>query len=427
MTPFRRGLAAITTGVMAGSAFVATSAAPTVAAPRQALTDFTLAASGWSSESRSSDPSARSDRSGLALVGCTRFAGRERSNNTAAVNVPADNSSLHVGATTTQASTGKRGATVSTSGQNNVKRVVIGDKSEAALEIEGIRTRARAWHNRSGFHRSHSVKVASVTRYVAGEPLEVTKIPVNRNLSGRKLRVPGVATITLGMKAGRAAKQFAFGQATALKIESEVNDSVSRVGRASARIGGGAVAGILGGAAWGSQSTGLGGAASSGRTAFEPLPCVGTNGKFAINSVARASNEDTVHTRDVRSKVKGDQARDRVWGKGISTVKRAGFGSRRLVIRGIRAEGFVAREDGRITRNARGTTLGAIRYEGVQLQTPQPGETLRIRGVARITPRVIDRTRNGIEVTAVRVQLLRRGEIESTVNLGNVHLRAKRG
>ncbi|MDP9443372.1 MAG: hypothetical protein M3P83_03055 [Actinomycetota bacterium] len=428
MSTTRRRLAATTVAVMTGATLMASASAPPAVAAEPVLTDFAMTANGWSTLLTGGDLPVRSGRTGFAIVGCTRFAFKSNQNNTAAVTFPAEGGEVFVGATTTNAFTDKNDATVSSNALNDVARVIIGDKSQQALEIEGIKTRVRAFHDRSGYHRSAVVRVADVTRYVNGVPTDVLTVPSNTDLDGEQVEVPGVATVTFGIKSGSATSRSARAQALALRIDFAVTDTVLRVGQASARIDGGAVAGIMGGSVWGSRLTGLDGVANSGRTALQVLPCVGTNGKFRVNQVAEVSIPDTVRLDTVTSKVKGDQDRSAASAKGVSTITRAGFGSRDLVITGIEAVGeVVRRSDGSYVRSSRGTTLGSIVFQGEKRRIPQPGETLTIPGVARITPSLVDRTSVGIRVIAVRVELLQGSEVQSTLDLGNVKLGIRRG
>lgn len=416
----------------AGSSVLAAAlvapAGQTAAAADLVATDFALAASGFSTLVTGGSLPVESGRTGFVGLSCTRFAGRSNTNDTAGVGIPARNSLVRVGVTTSRAYTTAEGDTVSSHGVNDVAKLVIGNPNVAALVIRGIETRTRAWHNASGFHRGEVVRVAGVTRYVGGDRAEVVSIPTNQDLDGQTLRVPGVASVTFGIKKGFANATDASARATAVRVDLEVSNTVVDVGGASSRIGGGAVAGIMNGQVWGSRVIGAGGVANSGRTAAQALSCEGTGGKVESTRVAAVRVPGIVALGEVTSQVRGNQVGDEAWAQGVSTVTGARFLGRQLVITGIRAEGLVKRSGGTYTRLARGTTLGRIELGGRRLELPRVGRTLVIPRIARITRGLVERIgSNSLKVVGLRVQLLEGSRIESTVDLANVRLQVRRG
>ena len=414
---------------LASAALVAPVAAPAATAAEPVLTDFSLAASGFSTEVNGGALPVQSGRTGVAGLACTRFANLSTTNNTAAIGIPEEQSLVQVGATRTRATTSKQAATVSSYAQNDVASVVVGNKAVAALEIDGIQTRARAWHNASGYHRNQVVQVAGVTRWVAGEPEQVASIPLNQDLNGQQLRIPGLAAVTFGLKGGFANSQSASATATAITIDLELTNTEVVIGHAQARIEGGAIAGIMSGSVWGSQLTGLGGIVNSGRTALLGLACLGTDGQYAETRVAALSIPGVVSLGEVVSRVRGSQGGGEASAQGISTVAAARFLGRGLQITAIRAQALVRRaSNGSYTRNASGTTIGSIVLAGRRLPLPVPGRTLVIPGVARLTRGVVVRTGvDAIKVVGLRVQLLEGSRIESTLDLANVRLQVRRG
>lgn len=426
MFRFRLYLALLMTVAMTATTLI-TGAAVAGAAER-VLTDHAFGAVGWSTKLSGGDVPAKSGRTGLATIACTRFANLTETNNTAAVNLPTDGSLLHVGATETVVRTTTRKGVTTSQSRNDVASVLIGDASADGLLLEQVLTRTRTWHDAKGYHRLARVTVGSVTQYVEGVAVSRTDIPSGQDLNGEVLEVPGLAKITFGIKSGRVNSSAAIARALGLKIELLTSDTVARVGFAYSRIDGGATGGVMRGASWGSTVDGLGNIANSGRTALRPLPCVGTRGRVLQNEIAEVVIPDVARLGSVVSQVRGDQGNNTAYARGKSTIKRAGFGGRGLVLKGIQGEALVRRKsDGSYVRNAKGTQLGSITLNGESQPIPAPGETLTIPDVARITVRHVSKTTNGIRVTAVRVQLLQGSEIESTVKLGNVSLTVRRG
>ena len=421
----RRALALVSAAALGGSALAGVSAASSASAV-PAATNFALAANGWSTQVVGGALPAASGPTGFALIACTRLAPRVSGNNTAALRVPNGSPLVRVGATKTRVTTARTQNRVSSNSVNNVANVVVGNKATTALQINGIQTVGRAWHDGSGYHNRQVVTVARVTRYVNGNPSPVASIPTNQDLSGQSLRVPGVAALTFGSQSGRVNARSATAGVTGLKIDLTVSRSSLVVGRANARIDGGAVAGIMGGVAWGSRLDGLGGVANSGSTAALFLPCMGTNGVWRNRHVARVRIPGVATIGGLNTAVMGRQGTTGAAANGRASVARATFGDRNLVIRGIRATGRVTRtKAGSIGRAATTTVLG-IRVGNRAFRVPRPGRTLTIPRVARIQTKVVTRTANGFSVAAVRVQLLQGSRVESTLRLGNVRLNIRR-
>ena len=164
----RKRCIASASGLVAAAALVA-PAGSAASAAEPVLTDFALAANGFSTQVTGGALPVESGRTGSVGLSCTRFAGRTNTNNTAAVGIPARRSLVRVGVTTSRAYTTTEGDTVSSNGVNNVASVLIRSKAVAGLVIRGIRTRTRVWHDSAGFHREQVITVAGVTRYVGGE------------------------------------------------------------------------------------------------------------------------------------------------------------------------------------------------------------------------------------------------------------------
>lgn len=424
MSPATQTLALIATGTLTAAALVAAPTSSTATAAEPVHTRFGLQTQGYSTLVRGGDVPERSGPTGYAYVTCTRQAAKDNRNHTAEAGVPAGNPLIEVGATRTHSRTRQAGRTVSAVTSNHVSEVTVGETAASALVLEGVRTYTRAFHNRTGFHRRQVVTVTGAS--IGGRP--VASIPSGENLSGATLDVPGVATVRFGLKRGRTTDAFAVGQTTGLRIDLDDSRSTAIVGRAYARIDGGATAGVMNGPVWGSQLTGAGGVVNAGRTALRPLSCVGTDGEWRFHRVSDVRIPGFAGLGDVVSKVRGDQAGRSAYAQGASMIQRAGFGDRRLVIAGVQAEGYVKlRRDGSYVRQARGTTVGRIVFEGERLRVPGRGETLRIPGVARITVGLVDRSPRGIRVTAVRAALLQGREVEGVLALGNVNLRVRRG
>ena len=417
------------TMAMSGAALVSVSTGGSAAGvePKRLETNFAMQAKGWSTRLQGGEVPVYSGPTGVALLGCTRLAGLDRGNNTAAVNLPAENPSVHVGATETRAWTTKGRAGVASNALNTVADVLVGDPAQQALLLEGVRTRARTWHDSDGFHRKAQVTVVRATHYVGGVAQERGEIPPGEDLSGETLEIPGLVNATFGIKAGRVSNRQATSRVMAVQLELLPSGSTLSVGRAIASIRSGAVSGVMSGASWGSKLSGVGGVVNSGRTALKRLPCHGTNGRWIRNEAAEVTIGELARLNTVEDLVLGDQDRRSAVARGASRIDRVVFDDRNLVLTAIEGRGLVRRySDGRYVRKSTGTTLGSIRHDGQRQQMPDPGETLVIPNVARITPHRVTKLHNGIKVSAVQVQLLQGSEVQSTLRLGNTVLRVRR-
>ena len=76
-----------------------------------------------------------------------------------------------------------------------------------------------------------------------------------------------------------------------------------------------------------------------------------------------------------------------------------------MKVRAIHARAHVHKAGKHYVRSSNGTTLGAITLNGRELRVPKTG-VLNIPGVARLETNIVQLTRKGITVTALRVTLL---------------------
>jgi len=130
--------------------------------------------------------------------------------------------------------------------------------------------------------------------------------------------------------------------------------------------------------------------------------------------------------------VNGEQRDNRsATGYTRSVIDRAGF-SGVLEFRNIKARANVTRQaDGDVVRNAKGTGVGEILVNGSPIAQPAPGDPRDVAGVGTFTLKTVDKTRIGIDVTAVTVQLFNGTpndlSDDTIVHLGRAKLAIKRG
>jgi hypothetical protein len=191
------------------------------------------------------------------------------------------------------------------------------------------------------------------------------------------------------------------------------------VAHTNAQIGGGVKTGIFSGFSSGTRAKGLDGNVSVGYTPLQIMPCQGTRGEVRSKSILSSDLGDNVIVRKASTRELGAQLGDVAKGYERGQVSVVKFGDQDLVIRGIVGQANVKRVDGRVVRNAKGTTIGEITVNGERRRFPDT-DVLNIPGVARLERHLVEKYRNGLFVTALRVTLL--DGSGAVVNLGQAKL-----
>lgn len=419
----RRFLGIAAVGALTASGLALTGPAGAVAPQtaiqaRPGITDFGLKAAAYGTKAVGGQVPANSGRTAFAWVACTRKAGVGRANHVEQTTVDPVTQATIV---QSRAWTTRKNGVVSSRSRNYIAKLTIGDAT-SGVTIEGIRAMTRSWHSATGYHSLARTSVASIT----GPGGVALPIPTE----GNPTRVPGVATISVGVEKARQGAGFATAKAVTLKILVEETQTRLTTGYAFSRIDGGITGGVFGGHANGSQVNALDGTVTSGRTSLQPMPCQGTDGKIKVTDTLQASLPDIATLEQVRSAVWGVQENKFGAAEGFarSKVEKARFdaiGSKTLVISGIVANAHMVRRDnGTISRDARGT-VARITVNGTAQPVPGAGEVLTIEGVARISGPQIERVPSGIDVVAVTVKLLNGAAEGSIVKLGHGLMRIR--
>jgi len=159
---------------------------------------------------------------------------------------------------------------------------------------------------------------------------------------------------------------------------------------------------------------------------LKPIPCPGTNGEVRKNTTGDG-NFDFGFVGARRSFVLGDQEGDKAFGYTRSHVDSANFGDGVLVFRNIEAKANVTRQpDGDIVRNAKGTGVGELFVNGERVELPPPGKSRRVPGLGAFTFRTVEKSANGIDVTALTVRLFNGSEADTVVELGRAKLNIRK-
>ncbi len=138
------------------------------------------------------------------------------------------------------------------------------------------------------------------------------------------------------------------------------------------------------------------------------MPCQGTLGKVKgkTKAIADVNLGDQIVVQGLRSQQKGTQLAHKSMAFERGTIASIDIGNGALVVDGVIGQANVARtEAGKTTSSTRGSLIGAITADGEPQTLPDTG-VLEIPGVAKIRPMVVDRTKFGISVVALRITLL---------------------
>ncbi|MBA3266432.1 MAG: hypothetical protein H0T14_08720 [Nocardioidaceae bacterium] len=239
--------------------------------------------------------------------------------------------------------------------------------------------------------------------------------------------VPGQGTLTVNDKKRKVTNRSAFGVINVLTFES-TDGTVERTAHAQSRIDGQVEGGLFHGAAFGSQAR-VADTATSKRGAYQPIPCVGTNGRVLETSTGEAT--PTFGFLGARRSFAYGVQRDNGSATGYtrSIVESAEFGA--LELRNIRGRANVTRQaDGDVLRDAKGTGVGSILVGGEAQPQPPAGEAQRFPG-GQYTVRVVEKDANGIEAIGAVVRLFNGTPDDRTddtvVDLARAALEIKRG
>ncbi|MEV7430895.1 choice-of-anchor P family protein [Nocardioides sp. NPDC092400] len=384
-------------------------AAPVDRAPAAKVrTEFAMKAAGYGTRVQGGSIPATSGTTAYQVIGCTNKAGIARRNDVAGVTLPGLGQVDGV-RTRVNTFTNKSRSRTTVVSQHDVARISLG----GALTLRGVTSKATVWHDGSGFHKSVETTIGSIRAGGDTFPIPTPNTPI---------RIPGLATISLGDHHGYANASGAYAAGNAIKVVLEPTDTVVRIAHSAARINRGVKVGRFRGQAHGTQVDALDQNIKSGPLPLSYMPCQGTEGKVKEKSVAGLDLADQIVVGAVRNRQMGRQTNELATGFEESTI--AGIKLGPLTINAIKARANVTRfRDGRVKRNASGTTIGEIVLNGEAQAIPDPGQALEIPGLVRLEANVVDKTRLGIRVTAVRLTLL--DGTGATVNLGNARLEIK--
>lgn len=399
-----------TTGLVAGAASPAAAAKPRP-------TPFALGGAGLGTHVKGGDIPAKSGKTAYRVIGCTNSAPLSRTNHLAEATLPGLGD---VAGMKTRVWTTARNGVVSSNSRHSLARLVIKSDGLGKVVLKGLTSSTRAWHDNKGFHSSWASDIGAIVYTPATGVAMEQKIPK----PGETLVIPGLANIKLGHHSSRSTRKKARASAMALWIEVIPSETTARIAHTRSIIAGGVKSGLFRGNSNATRVQALDGNLSSGPNPFLPMPCQGTDGKVQTNPLAELDLGGQVVVGGANTEQWSDQTNRKAWGYEKSSVAELDLAGGQLVIQGVVGKANVTRRGNKVQRNVRGTTVGSITADGTPHAIPDPGETLEIPGVAKIETRVVNKSKNGIKVTAVRVTLL--DGTGAVIDLGQADLRIMR-
>lgn len=386
----------------------ATAAEPAVTEP----TTFGLNASGFATHISGGGVPAGSGSTAFQVIGCTNQAGLSKINSQATIDLGGLGT---VSAAKTHVWTTSRSGTVSSWSKNTIADADFFDTGYGSLNLHGIVSKSRAFHDGSGFHAKTTATLGSITLTVLGVP---TNFPVPPR--GETLTIPGVATITVGVGTRSHTAHGAQAAVSSVTVELIPTSTKVVLGHTHAQIHAGIQSALFDGSSYGVRLTAAEGVARVGQTPRLVMPCQGTHGRTVNRDVADVdlSALGTVHGLSASQSSEQTPSSADAWerGKAARTTLDAG----NLIITGVvgRAHASLA-TSGPVQKDAKGTTLARVVFNGQELQFPAQG-ALVIAGVASLTPKLVHRTHNGISVTALQITLL--DGSGAKINLGHAQV-----
>lgn len=413
---FLAGLPLLAAGLGVTGQPATATGADRAAAGQPAATPFALKNRGFGTKVVGGEIPAGSSTTAFQRIGCTNKAGKVKRISEAQVDV----AGLGVvsGISTTLRTTRRNGVVASTSTQR-IAKVVLAESSLGTLSIEALRSRARAFHDGTGFRAKATTDIGRlVLTPAAGEPEEL-ELPS----ADEPVVIPGLAEIRLGPRRTSEGQNGSFAKATGLIVKVIPSHTTATIGLARAKMNDGVEELLFRGSSSGIQATGLDGAVTKGRTPLSLMPCQGTLGKVQTKSIAGFDLTDAIEVGVLNSEQWANQTRRRASGYERGSVASIDLGNGSLVIEGVVAQANVKRANGKTRFNARGTTVGQITADGEPHKFPD-SDVLEIPGVARLEAKVVERQKQVISVVGVRVTLL--DGSGAVIDLGTARIGAKR-
>lgn len=386
---------------------------------------------------------AKTLRDGVAPLRCTRKVGRENEA-TSVLSTPEDFPLFDLSAATSRTLTYSQGARKGVRATSTMGDIRVGDAElgTPVVTIKGLTTVADAFHDAKGY--GHEESISRLDLGIEGLPAEISEPlqelldaietgllqPVLDALDGLPVEIPDLGTIALsGRNKGVASQHHAESDAAALELVVTATGETQKLllGHSRARIGGPAYGGVFRSTSMPLEVDALDGVARFGGVRPRPIPCEGTAGKVRTRTLDSASvllpQQLLAGVTGIEYTFMGKQ-RPNGTAEGFNSQKIGAFTIEQL---GLSIEGIRSKVSTKKVTSATSQSgyrlvsrpsfdVAQIVYNGTSYAAPKPGKLLVLEGLGVVESRVVEATKWGKRVTALRVTLTEYGDTK--IDLG---------
>jgi hypothetical protein len=407
--------ATLLSSALPATAVTGTSATAPATSSKLVHTPFAFTAGAFGTQVRGGQLPAGSDMTAYANISCQNSAGINKSNHIAAVKLPGLGT---VNGVDSHVWTTKSGNTVASNAEHTIAGVTLLDSGSNALKlaITGVESRAKAWHDATGFHATTSTSLAGISLTLAGVT-KTLKIPTLNH----PLVVPNVLKIEVGAPVREQNKHHILVRASTLKISLLATGTEVRLAQTRAGLSDGIRSGLFGGFGAALRASVLNPVLTIGRTPNQPMACRGTRGQVRNRATATVNIPGVATVNGVADQQMAYQTKTRSYGYQQAQVAGISLLGGRVQITGVKGRVNVRRTPKGLTRNTNGTRVLSITVDGQAVTLPDLGKLLTIPGLLSIQQGVTTKIDDGLQVIALQVKLL--DGTGATIDLGVARLR----
>jgi hypothetical protein len=323
------------------------------------------------------------------------------------------------GITTQQTTRRLTDGTVVVRSRSHINRVVLGSSSDVGtIEIENLTSVGTSSHDSDGYHASHH---SSVSRLAYTDPMGTTQ-ELELPTPGQPVVVPELASIELGVDRSGHSSDGAHSNGYALRVQFIPAGTKVLLAHANTVLVPGVTHGLFRGHSSAVEGTAAQDNLSVGPQPLSKIPCQGTGGELRSKDLAGLELDGGLVLQGLRSTQMGDQNSDAAFGSATGKVAGVDLGGQ-IQVGLIRGVANVRRTTNGVTADTHGTEIGTVTVNG-ETQAFPPSDVIEVPGVAKLERRLVERSKDGISVVALRITLL--DGSGAVVDLGNASLRIKK-
>jgi len=319
----------------------------------------------------------KSGPTAYVTLGCTSLPGVVHSNNTATTNITINGVQLgRTGTTVDTIKTDVTGGVSTTTAESDVQNVSLVNGLVSADALHSTAVTSGAPIANSGGTTFANLRISGLP--YGGDPAPNTKLDLGPigyvilNEQMPKSSGPGGGTMTVNAVHIVLLNQPSIGT----PVDIVIGQAQSGLQRTQS--------GVMSGLAYGTNLKVLNGTIGSGRTAFQPLPCVGTHGQVRENTVASLALPSVLSTGTVTSDVVGDVTAAQATATVTNVIQNVDLAGRvradvvKTELSGIRPTGGTQS----LTDNTSfvGLTIDGTTYGG----TPPPNTKIQLAGLGTL-------------------------------------------